>query len=227
MRRQPQQCTIAFHVISDEHSCPHPWKVVFNTVVHGCRRGWQNQSSFMPLLPGPCASGQEANVRMAYIPKVSFKSEWQAVEKCFDPQTSWYMCHLFLRHVWYMLWQSKGKQLQNESHLETSSHSRLQTATLTLGMNAIVDTGWYSSLIICSRHFLCWYRCPQPFQHLQPQTQTPHNFAALTAASSLAALMQHISALHSAVQRQPCITLCLQQIAASNFRNGKLSAATI
>ena len=39
--------------------------------------------------------------------------------------------------------------------------------------------------------------------------------------------MQHISAVHSAVQLQPCITLCLQQIAASSFRNGNLSAATI
>ncbi|KAL0022553.1 hypothetical protein WJX77_002477 [Trebouxia sp. C0004] len=29
-----------------------------------------NQSFFLPLLPGPCASGQEAHVRMVYIPKV-------------------------------------------------------------------------------------------------------------------------------------------------------------
>ncbi|KAL0046291.1 hypothetical protein WJX82_008251 [Trebouxia sp. C0006] len=29
-----------------------------------------NQSSFMPLPPGPRASGQEANMRMAYVPKV-------------------------------------------------------------------------------------------------------------------------------------------------------------
>lgn len=39
-----------------------------------------HQLSFMPLLPGPCASEQEANVRMESVPKVSFKSEWQPVE---------------------------------------------------------------------------------------------------------------------------------------------------
>lgn len=94
------QCTIAFHVISDEHSSPHQ-----KSPQHCCswlQEGLSeystlNQSSFMPLLPGPCASGQEAGVRMAYIPKVSFKSKWQAAGKyhgCCQPR----LCHAVCRY---------------------------------------------------------------------------------------------------------------------------------
>ena len=70
-----------------------------------------NQSFFMPLLPGPlpgpCASGQEANVRMVYTPKVSLSSKWQAVGKnheCCQPWLCHAVYHLYINcscFTWY------------------------------------------------------------------------------------------------------------------------------
>lgn len=37
---------IAYHVISDERSCPYPWKSLFITAVHGCRRSCQYTPSW-------------------------------------------------------------------------------------------------------------------------------------------------------------------------------------